>query len=96
MVVAHSLSGMWDFPGSRTESMSPALVGEFFTTEPLGSPIIFLNILSGFFFFFFFETLLTFMLVCWIFSCRSLRLFFFNLFSLCYSDWKTSAKLSSN
>ena len=53
MVVAHSLSGVRDFPGSRTESMPPALVGEFSTTEPLGSPIIFLNILSGFFFFFF-------------------------------------------
>ena len=32
------LHGMWDLPGSGTESVSPALVGGFFTAEPPGKP----------------------------------------------------------
>ena len=31
---------MWDLPGPGVEPMSPALVGEFFTTEPPGKPLI--------------------------------------------------------
>ena len=30
--------GMWDLPGSGTESISPALAGGFFTNEPSGKP----------------------------------------------------------
>ena len=30
--------GMWDLPGSGTESISPALAGGFFTNEPPGKP----------------------------------------------------------
>jgi len=33
---ASLLQGMWDLPGSGIEAMSPALAGEFFTTEPPG------------------------------------------------------------
>ena len=29
---------MWDLPGSSIEPVSPALAGEFFTTEPPGKP----------------------------------------------------------
>ena len=29
---------MWDHPGTGTEPVSPALRGEFFTTEPPGRP----------------------------------------------------------
>ena len=29
---------MWDLPESGIEPMSPALAGEFFTTEPPGKP----------------------------------------------------------
>ena len=32
------LSCMWDFPDQGMESMSSALAGEFFTTEPPGKP----------------------------------------------------------
>ena len=32
--------GMWDFPGSEIESVSPMLAGRFFTTEPPGKPQI--------------------------------------------------------
>ena len=32
------LHGMWDFPGSGIEPASPALAGEFCTTEPPGTP----------------------------------------------------------
>ena len=31
---------MWDLPGSGIEPMSPALTGEFFTTEPPGKLLI--------------------------------------------------------
>ena len=31
---------MWDLPGQGIEPMSPALAGEFFTTEPLGVVIV--------------------------------------------------------
>ena len=30
--------GKWDLPGSRIEPVSPALAGDFFTTEPRGKP----------------------------------------------------------
>ena len=33
---ASLLRGMWDFPGSGIKSVSPALAGKFFTTEPPG------------------------------------------------------------
>ena len=33
------LRGMWDLPGSGIKSMSPALAGGFFTTEPPGKPL---------------------------------------------------------
>jgi len=33
---------MWDLPGSGIRSMSPALAGRFFTTEPPGSSHCFL------------------------------------------------------
>jgi len=29
----------WDLPDRRTETMSPALAGGFFTTEPPGKPL---------------------------------------------------------
>ena len=29
---------MWDLPGSGVKLMSPAMAGEFFTTEPPGEP----------------------------------------------------------
>ena len=32
------LSGIWDLSRSRTEPVSPALAGRFFTTEPPGKP----------------------------------------------------------
>ena len=32
------LLGMWDLSGSTLESMTPALAGRFFTTEPSGKP----------------------------------------------------------
>ena len=32
------LHGLWDLPRSGIEPVSPALVGKFFTTEPLGKP----------------------------------------------------------
>ena len=35
---AHLLWGMWDLPRPRIESVSPALAGEFFTTEHHASP----------------------------------------------------------
>ena len=35
---AELLSCMWDLPGWGTESVSPALAGRFFTTEPPGKP----------------------------------------------------------
>ena len=48
IVVAHGLSncgaqawllhGVWDLPGPGIEPVSPALAGEFFTTEPPGKP----------------------------------------------------------
>ena len=31
---------MWNLPGSGIQSVSLALAGEFFTTEPRGSPIV--------------------------------------------------------
>ena len=33
---AQVLRGFWDLPGSGIKPMSPALAGEFFTTEPAG------------------------------------------------------------
>ena len=36
---AQLLHGMWDHPGSGIEPTSPALRGEFFTTEPPGKPL---------------------------------------------------------
>ena len=48
IVVAHGLSncgaqawllhGVWDLPGPGIEPVSPALAGEFFTTEPQRKP----------------------------------------------------------
>ena len=35
---------MWDLPGSETQSMSFALAGRFFTTEPPGNPPAFTNL----------------------------------------------------
>ena len=35
---AQLLCSMWDLPGSGIELMSPALAGEFFTTEPPEKP----------------------------------------------------------
>ena len=35
---AQLLRGMWDLPGPGIEPMSPALAGEFFTTEPPRKP----------------------------------------------------------
>ena len=35
---AQLLCSMWDLPGFRIEPMSPALAGEFFTTEPSEKP----------------------------------------------------------
>ena len=35
---AKLLCSMWDLPGSGTELRSPALAGEFFTTEPPEKP----------------------------------------------------------
>ena len=35
---AQLLRGMWDLPRSRTEPVSPALAGRFFTTEPPEKP----------------------------------------------------------
>ena len=37
---AQLLGGMWDPPRLGIESMSPALVGGFFTTEPPGKPTL--------------------------------------------------------
>ena len=31
---------MWDLPGPGIESVSPALVSGFFTTEPPGKPLV--------------------------------------------------------
>jgi len=31
--------GMWDLPGSGIRPVAPALVCEFFTTEPPGKPL---------------------------------------------------------
>ena len=41
--------GIWDLPRPGMESMSPALAGGFFTTEPPGRPqnINYFNILTG-------------------------------------------------
>ena len=36
---------MWDVPGSGIELMSPALAGGFFTTEPPGSPALYLGLI---------------------------------------------------
>ena len=36
-------AGMWDLLESRIESISPALGGKFFTTEPPGKPLSFLS-----------------------------------------------------
>ena len=36
------LQGIWDLPGSETESVSPALACGFFTTEPPGKPSIYI------------------------------------------------------
>ena len=33
------LRGMWGFPGSGIEHVSPALAGGFFITEPPGEPL---------------------------------------------------------
>ena len=38
---AQLLFGMWDLPGSETESVSPTLAGGFLATEPPGKPCIF-------------------------------------------------------
>jgi hypothetical protein len=40
IIVVHGLScsGMWDLSGSGIETVSPALAGGFFTTEPPGKP----------------------------------------------------------
>ena len=35
---ASLLCGMWNLPGPETESVSPALAGTFFTTEPAEKP----------------------------------------------------------
>ena len=32
---------LWDHAGSRTEPVSPALAGEFFTIEPPGMSLVF-------------------------------------------------------
>ena len=40
---AQLLHGTWDQPGSGIESVSPVLAGEFFTTESLGKPSIFIS-----------------------------------------------------
>ena len=37
--VVHMLLSMCNLPGSGIEPMSPALAGEFFTTEPPGKPL---------------------------------------------------------
>ena len=37
-VQAEMRRGMWDLPDPGEEPMSPALAGEFFTTEPPGKP----------------------------------------------------------
>ena len=37
-VQAEMPRGMWDLPDPGEEPMSPALAGEFFTTEPPGKP----------------------------------------------------------
>ena len=34
VIVAHGLSGVWHFPGSEMEPMSPALAGRFLSTVP--------------------------------------------------------------
>ena len=36
---------MWDLPYPGIEPVSPALVGRFFTTEPLGKPLNYLILL---------------------------------------------------
>ena len=36
--LSHVLRGIWDLPRSGIESMSPALIGGFFTTQPAGKP----------------------------------------------------------
>ena len=36
---ASLLGRMWDLPSSETEPVSPALAGEFFTTEPRGQSL---------------------------------------------------------
>ena len=39
------LQGMWDLPGSRIKSVSPALAGRIFTTEPPQKSVLrFLNL----------------------------------------------------
>ena len=45
IVAALLLCGLWDLPGSGIKSMSPALAGEFFTTEPPGIPAIFFRLI---------------------------------------------------
>ena len=37
-IQAELLRGIWDLPDTGVEPMSPALAGEFFTTEPPGKP----------------------------------------------------------
>ena len=32
---------MWDLPGPGLKLVSPALTGGFFTTEPLGEPLLY-------------------------------------------------------
>ena len=40
-VQAWLLHGTWDLPGSGVKPVSPALAGEFFTTEPPGKHLLF-------------------------------------------------------
>ena len=37
------LRGTWGLPGPQIEPVSPALVSNFFTTEPSGKPMLFLK-----------------------------------------------------
>ena len=46
---ARLLCGMWDPPGPGIESVSPALAGGFFTTEPPGKPPLLCLFLIRFF-----------------------------------------------
>ena len=40
---AYLFHGMWNLPGSGIKPVSLALAGEFFATEPQGSPIVLIS-----------------------------------------------------